>query len=217
MASTRRKAPLCVPRSLQERPVARLLQQLLRKQVNRPPEYQRRNRLMRVTSICAPAMPVHVHRPVDIDRLDRVLVELWLVPQEAVTRADAMVTSGMRLGEALQEWRSQQGIALRRTQGSDTAQAHAPVLCGRGSSFAIYLDTHSFGEGDDLAIMRVDPRNPLFYPAIHSAYDLPASPRVVATIWGQEVSPGSRVAVVHRRHGYPSRTIHGGGPARRAG
>ena len=183
MASTHEKRP-SASGSLQERPVARLLQQLFRKQVTG------RLNISDGTGdesdiYLRTGMPVHVHRPVDIDRLDRVLVEYGLVPQEAVTRADAMVTSGMRLGEALQGMGALNKESLSAVLKDQIRRKLTRLFCVAEGSFAIYLDTHSFGEGDDLAIMRVDPRT-LFYPAIHSAYDLPRVTRELSRLWGQE-------------------------------
>ena len=183
MASTHEKRP-SASGSLQERPVARLLQQLFRKQVTG------RLNISDGTGdesdiYLRTGMPVHVHRPVDIDRLDRVLVEYGLVPQEAVTRADAMVTSGMRLGEALQGMGALNKESLSAVLKDQMRRKLTRLFCVAEGSFAIYLDAHSFGEGDDLAIMRVDPRT-LFYPAIHSAYDLPRVTRELSRLWGQE-------------------------------
>jgi curved DNA-binding protein CbpA len=183
MASTHEKRP-SASGSLQERPVARLLQQLFRKQVTG------RLNISDGTGdesdiYLRAGMPVHVHRPVDIDRLDRVLVEYGLVPQEAVARADAMVTSGMRLGEALQGMGALNRESLSAVLKDQIRRKLTRLFCVAEGSFAIYLDTHSFGEGDDLAIMRVDPRT-LFYPAIHSAYDLPRVTRELSRLWGQE-------------------------------
>jgi len=86
-----------------------------------------------------------------------------------------MVTSGMRLGEALQGMGALNKESLSAVLKDQIRRKLTRLFCVAEGSFAIYLDTHSFGEGDDLAIMRVDPRT-LFYPAIHSAYDCPASP-----------------------------------------
>ena len=183
MASTHEKRP-SASGSLQERPVARLLQQLFRKQVtgclcisdgtgDESDIYLRTG------------MPVHVHRPVDIDRLDRMLVEYGLVPQEAVAHADPMVVGGMRLGEALERMGALNKESLSAVLKDQIRRKLTRLFCVAEGSFAIYLDTHSFGEGDDLAIMRVDPRT-LFYPAIHSAYDLPRVTRELSRLWGQE-------------------------------
>jgi curved DNA-binding protein CbpA len=66
-------------------------------------------------------------------------------------------------------------------------------------SFAIYLGAHSFGEGDELATVRVDPRT-VFFPAIRAAYDVPRATRELSRLWGQEfrlaaVSPSDVAAM----------------------
>jgi len=114
-----------------------------------------------------------------------VLVEYGLVPQEAVTRADAMVTSGMRLGEALQGMGALNKESLSAVLKDQIRRKLTRLFCVAEGSFCHLLDTHSFGEGDDLAIMRVDPRT-LFYPAIHSAYDLPRVTRELSRLVGPE-------------------------------
>jgi curved DNA-binding protein CbpA len=183
MASTHEKRP-SASGSLQERPVARLLQQLFRKQVTG---------CLSITDTTGDesdvylrtGMPVHVHRPMDIDRLDRVLVEYGLVPEAAVAQADAMVVGGMRLGEALQGMGALSRESLSAVLKEQLRRKLTRLFCVAEGSFAIYLDAHSFGEGDDLAVMRVDPRI-LFYSAIHAAYDLPRVTRELARLRGQE-------------------------------
>ncbi len=59
------------------------------------------------------------------------------------------------------------------------------LFCVAEGWFSIDLEPHSFGEGDDLAAMRVDPRT-LFFPAIRAAYDLPRVTRELSRLWGQE-------------------------------
>ena len=164
--------------------MARLLQQLFRKQVTGSLSISdatgdESDIYLRT------GMPVHVHRPVDLDRLDRVLVEYGLVPEEAVARADTMVAGGMRLGEALERTGALSRESLSAVLKDQMRRKLTRLFCVAEGSFAIYLDAHSFGEGDDLAIMRVDPRT-LFYPAIRSAYDLPRVTRELLRLWGQE-------------------------------
>jgi curved DNA-binding protein CbpA len=170
--------------SLQERPVARLLQQLFRKQVTgclsiTDTTGDESNVYLRT------GMPVHVHRPMDIDRLDRVLVEYGLVPEAAVAQADAMVAGGMRLGEALQGMGALSRESLSAVLKEQLRRKVTRLFCVAEGSFAIYLDAHSFGQGDDLAVMRVDPRT-LYYSAIHTAYDLPRVTRELSRLSGQE-------------------------------
>jgi tetratricopeptide (TPR) repeat protein len=184
MASTHEKRP-SASGSLQERPVARLLQQLFRKQVTgclsiTDATGDESNVYLRT------GMPVHVHRPMDIDRLDRVLVEYGLVPEAAVAQADAMVVGGMRLGEALQGMGALSRESLSAVLKEQLRRKLTRLFCVAEGSFAIYLDAHSFGQGDDLAVMRIDPRI-LFYSAIHAAYDLPRVTRELTRLRGQEL------------------------------
>jgi curved DNA-binding protein CbpA len=183
MSSTHEKRP-SASGSLQERPVARLLQQLFRKQItghlcitdqtgDESDVYLREG------------MPVHVHRPVDTDRLDRVLVEFGVVSEDAVARAAPMVAEGMRLGEALERMGVLSKDKLAEVLKQQMRRKLTRLFCVADGGFAIYLKAHGFGEGDDLAAMRVDPRT-LFFPAIRAAYDLPRVTRELSRLWGQE-------------------------------
>ena len=170
--------------SLKERPVARLLQQLLRKQVTG------RLCISDVTGdqsdvYLRVGMPVHVQRPVDTDRLDRVLVEYGVVSEETVARAAPMVVGGMRLGEALERMGALSKDALADVLKEQMRRKLTRLFCVADGSFAIYVEAHGFGEGEDLAAMRVDPRT-LFFPAIRAAYDLPRVTRELSRLWGQE-------------------------------
>jgi len=183
MSSTLERRP-AASGSLKERPVARVLQQLFRKEITG---------CLAIADVTGDqsdvylraGMPVHVHRPVDLDRLDRVLVESGAVSEEAVARAVPMVASGMRLGEALEKL----GALTKETLGTvlkeQMRRKLTRLFCVAEGSFAVYLEPHSFGEGDDLAAMRVDPRT-LLFPAIRAAYDLPRVTRELSRLRGQE-------------------------------
>ena len=170
--------------SLTERPVARLLQQLFRKQVT--------GRLCisdatgdQSDVYLRGGMPVHVQRPVDIDRLDRVLVEYGVVSEEEVAQAGPMIAGGMRLGEALERMGVLHKDKLADVLKEQMRRKLTRLLCVAEGWFSIDLEPHNFGEGDDLAAMRVDPRT-LFFPAIRAAYDLPRVTRELSRLWGQE-------------------------------
>ncbi|HEX7599848.1 MAG TPA: DUF4388 domain-containing protein, partial [Polyangia bacterium] len=170
--------------SLKERPIVRLLQQLFRKQVT--------GCLLVVDEsgdesavYLRTGMPVHVHRPVDTDRLDRVLVECGLVTELAVERAAPMVAGGMRLGEALERMGAISKAALADVLKAQMRRKLTRLFCVADGSFAVFLDPHNFGQGDDHAAMRVDPRT-LYFPAIRSAYDLPRMTRELSRLWGQQ-------------------------------
>jgi len=169
---------------LTERPVARLLQQLFRKQVT--------GRLWISDSTgdqsdiyLRDGMPVHVQRPVDTDRLDHVLVEYGVVLADAVARAEPMVAGGMRLGEALEKMGVLSKEKLGNVLKEQMRRKLTRLFCVAEGWFAIDLHPHDFGQGDDLAAMRVDPRT-LYFPAIRAAYDLPRVTRELSRLWGQE-------------------------------
>ena len=170
MPSTHEQRP-SASGSLTERPVARLLQQLFRKQVT--------GRLWISDSTgdqsdiyLRDGMPVHVQRPVDTDRLDHVLVEYGVVSADAVARAEPMVAGGMRLGEALEKMGVLSKEKLGNVLKEQMRRKLTRLFCVAEGLFAIDLHPHDFGQGDDLAAMRVDPRT-LYFPAIRAAYDLP--------------------------------------------
>jgi len=183
MASTHEQRPSAAG-SLKERPVARLLQQLFRKQVTG---------CLRIVDetgdqsdmYLRAGMPVHVQRPVDIDRLDRVLVEHGLVTERAVELATPMVVSGMRLGEALERMGVLTQETLANVLKTQMRRKLTRLFCVADGSFAIFLEAHAYGEGNDHAIMRVDPRT-LYFPAIRTTYDLPRVTRELSRLWGQE-------------------------------
>ena len=183
MSSTHKKHP-SASGSLKERPVPRLLQQLFRKQVTgrlciSDATGDESEVYLRV------GMPVHVQRPVDTDRLDRVLVEFGVVSEDKVAQAAPMVASGMRLGEALEQMGVLSKDALADVLKEQMRRKLTRLFCVADGSFAVFVEPHSFGEGDDLAAMRVDPRT-LFFPAIRAAYDLPRVTRELSRLWGQE-------------------------------
>ena len=183
MPSTHEQRP-SASGSLTERPVARLLQQLFRKQVT--------GRLWISDSTgdqsdiyLRDGMPVHVQRPVDTDRLDHVLVEYGVVLADAVARAEPMVAGGMRLGEALEKMGVLSKEKLGNVLKEQMRRKLTRLFCVAEGWFAIDLHPHDFGQGDDLAAMRVDPRT-LYFPAIRAAYDLPRVTRELSRLWGQE-------------------------------
>ena len=183
MPSTHEQRP-SASGSLTERPVARLLQQLFRKQVT--------GRLCISDSTgdqsdiyLRDGMPVHVQRPVDTDRLDHVLVEYGVVLADAVARAEPMVAGGMRLGEALEKMGVLSKEKLGNVLKEQMRRKLTRLFCVAEGWFAIDLHPHDFGQGDDLAAMRVDPRT-LYFPAIRAAYDLPRVTRELSRLWGQE-------------------------------
>jgi curved DNA-binding protein CbpA len=96
-----------------------------------------------------------------------------------------MVAGGMRLGEALEKM----GVLSKEKLGDvlkeQMRRKLTRLFCVAEGWFAIDLHPHDFGQGDDLAAMRVDPRT-LYFPAIRAAYDLPRVTRELSRLWGQE-------------------------------
>jgi len=61
-------------------------------------------------------------------------------------------------------------------------------------SYAVFVSPHAYGQGDDLPLMRVDPRS-VFYPGIRAAYDLPRVTQELSRLVGRrfrlaDISPG---------------------------
>ncbi len=166
--------------TLKERPLPRLLQQLYRKQFTGhfvvSDETQDRSEVY-----LREGSPVHVCRPVDTDRLDNLLVEYGLVSAEVLAEASAQVTPGQRLGDLLERMG-----ALDKEKLADVLKAQVTrkltrlFFVGEGH-YAVYLGDHGFGKGDDLPLMRVDPRT-LMYPGIRAAYNLPRVTRELARL-----------------------------------
>jgi curved DNA-binding protein CbpA len=197
MSSTQEERP-SASGSLKERPFARLLQQLFRKQIT--------GRLHIADGAgdesdvyLRAGMPVHVHRPVDPDRLDRVLVEAGVVSAEEVAQVAPMVADGMHLGEALERIGALSKETLAGALEQQLRRQLIRLFRVAQGSFAIYLEAHPFGEGDELTAVRVDPRT-VFFPAIRAAYDVPRATRELSRLWGQEfrlaaVSPSDVAAM----------------------
>jgi hypothetical protein len=168
---------------LKERPLPRLLQQLHRKKFtgrfvitdqtgDQSEVYMREGAL------------VHVGRPVDTDRLDNLLVEYGLVSADVVAQASQQVTSGVRLGEVLDRMGVLDKVKLAQVLKSQLLRKLTRLFFVTEGSYAVYLDSHGYGEGDDLAMMRVDPRT-VIYPAIRAAYDLTRVTRELSRLTGQ--------------------------------
>ncbi len=183
MASSHARRPSAAG-SLKERPLPRLLQQLFRKQVTGCLSITDQTGDLSEVFLRS-GYPVHVHRPVDSDRLDRVLIESGLVTERTVEMALPMVADGLRLGEALERMG-----ALTRETLSDVLKAQVRrkitrLFCVHEGNFEIFLENHSYGEGEEWTTMRVDPRT-LYFLAIRTAYDLPRVTRELSRLWGQQ-------------------------------
>jgi hypothetical protein len=156
--------------TLRERPFPRLLQQLYRKkftgyfviadQTGDESEVYLRD-----------GSPVHVCRPVDTDRLGNLLVEYGVVPAEIVAAASAEVTEGTRMGDVLERMGVLNKQTLAQVLKSQVVRKLTRLFFIAEGTYAVYAAPHNFGEGADLALMRVDPRA-VIYAGIRAAYDL---------------------------------------------
>jgi curved DNA-binding protein CbpA len=116
-------------------------------------------------------LPVHVVRPTDIDRLDRILIGNGLVTAEAIAAADEeVVRTGRRLGEVLVARKLIEKNALAEVLKTQMRRKVTRLFFARQGTFEVFVESHQYGEGDELQLMRVDPRSVL-YPGIRSAYD----------------------------------------------
>ncbi len=170
--------------TLADWPVPGLLQQALRKQLTgRLTIVERSGDENRV--FLREGTPVHVERPVDTDRLDRVLIELKVVPADVVARAGEQVAPGKRLGDVLQGMGALDQVTLADALKLQLRRKLMRLFSVRDGAFAIDVQPHGFGEGPELALMRVDPRL-LFYPAIRASYDLARLDHELARLAGVE-------------------------------
>jgi hypothetical protein len=178
---------------LKERPLPRLLQQLYRKKLTghfvvTDQTGDQSEVYMRDGAI------VHVGRPVDTDRLDNMLVEYGIVSAEVVARASEQVADGTRLGEVLDRMGALDKVKLSQVLKTQVLRKLTRLFFVADGTYAVYVKEHRYGEGSDLALMRVDPRT-VIYPGIRAAYDLPRVTQELSRLVGQrfrlgEVSAG---------------------------
>ena len=169
--------------ALRERPLPRLLQQLYRKQFTGHFVVSDETSDESIVYL-REGSPVHVCRPVDTDRLDNLLVEYGLVPTEIVTQASAQVNEKMRLGDVLERMGALDKQKLAQILKAQVMRKLTRLFFVAEGTYAVYTSPHGFGEGSDLALMRVDPRT-VIYPGIRAAYDLPRATRELARLNGQ--------------------------------
>jgi hypothetical protein len=170
--------------SLKERPLPRLLQQLFRKQITVCLSITDQTGDLSEVFLRSGYL-VHVHRPVDSDRLDRVLIENRVVTERAVEMAAPMVAGGMRLGEALERMGALSKQTLAEVLKTQIRRKVTRLFCINDGNFEIHLENHGYGTGDDWTLTRVDPRT-LYYPAIRTTYDLPRVTRELSRLWSQQ-------------------------------
>jgi hypothetical protein len=192
LADSSAKKP-AVEGTLRERPLPRLLQQLFRKRITGYIVVADQTRDESEVYLRDGA-PVHVRRPVDTDRLDNLLVEYGVVPADLVAAASAQVGPGQRLGDVLERMGLLDRGRLAQVLKAQVVRKLTRLFFVAEGTYAVFVEAHSYGEGDDLPLMRVDPRSVL-YPGIRAAYALPRVTQEVARLVGQrfrlrEVSNG---------------------------
>jgi hypothetical protein len=131
---------------------------------------------------------------VDTDRLGNLLVEYGVVSAEVVAAASAQVTEGTRLGDVLERMGALDRGKLAQVLKSQVVRKLTRLFFVVEGTYAIYVAPHAFGEGGDLALMRVDPRS-VIYPGIRAAYDLPRVTQELTRLLGlrfrlQDLSAG---------------------------
>jgi DnaJ-domain-containing protein 1 len=172
--SSPEKARPAATGTLDERPIPRLLHQLMRKQVTgwlvvREP-VKGGGEGADSTVFLRDGAPVHVQRPDDADRLDQVVAAAGLVSAQVLREVSAALPAGKRLGEVLIE----RGLVAEATL-ADLLKVQMKrklhrLFGSRQGSWAIYVGAHNFGAGGEFREMRVDPRC-LVYEGIRAAYD----------------------------------------------
>lgn len=156
--------------SLKDRPVPRLLQQIFRKRVTGTLVV--RDETEDITRVFVrEGAPVHAERPNDIDRLDNILVERGFINLVQAAEANReVISSGRRLGDLLVVKGLLTREALADVLKAQMRRKVTRLFFSRGGTFEIFTDAHSYGAGDELTLMRVDPRC-ILYPGIRAAYD----------------------------------------------
>jgi tetratricopeptide (TPR) repeat protein len=155
--------------TLQERPLARLLQQLFRKKVTGALVLDDRGEVSRV--YLRDGYPVHVERPSEVDRLDRVLIDCGVLSAEVVQAAQEQSTrSGRRLGEVLAEEGALPAEALADVLKAQLKRKLTRLFALRAGTFQVFVQPHEYGAGPDFPAMRVDPRC-LVLPGLRLTYD----------------------------------------------
>lgn len=155
---------------LADRPVPRLIQQLYRKRVT--------GRLCLADEsgddsvvYLREGSAVHIERPNDLDRLDRVLADTGLVSARVLARAEELSRQqSKRLGLVLVEIGALAPDVLADAIRAQLRRKLIRLFFIRKGRYEVFLHEHDFGNGDELARIRLDPRS-LIYPGIRTAYD----------------------------------------------
>lgn len=155
---------------LADRPLPRLVQQLYRKRVTGRLVIQDEAGDESLVYL-REGSAVHVDRPNDLDRLDRVLVETGLVSQRVVDRAaELSLGQGKRLGQVLLEMNALSPDVLADAIRAQLRRKLIRLFFVRKGRYEVFLHEHDYGRDDEMARIRLDPRS-LLYPGIRTAYD----------------------------------------------
>jgi len=155
---------------LADRPIPRLIQQLYRKRVT--------GRLCLADEsgddsivYLREGSAVHIERPNDLDRLDRVLTDTGLVSERVLARAEELSRQqNKRLGLVLVDLGALAPDVLADAIRAQLRRKLIRLFFVRKGRYEVFLHEHDYGNGDELARIRLDPRS-LIYPGIRTAYD----------------------------------------------
>ena len=164
-----RRPPAVARGRLEERPFPRLLHQLFSKRVTGCLQLIDDSRDESRVYL-RDGVPVHVMRPNDIDRLDQVIMEANLVPTHLVAELSAALPPGRRLGEVLVERGLVSPAGLADALKFQLRRKLLRLFFPQRGQFAVFVEAHNFGVGDEFKETRVDPRC-LMYPGVRAAYD----------------------------------------------
>lgn len=169
MKSVRRGTP-AAEGDLRDRAVPRLLHQLHRRKVTGLVLFVD-NTGDESTLYLRDGTIVHVERPNDIDRLDKVLTDTGLVSGPILQKAQQITqSSGKRLGQVLQEMSVLAPDVLASALRAQIRRKLTRLFFMQDGRYTVYVAPHSFGEGDEMAHVRIDPRV-IVYTGIRAAYD----------------------------------------------
>jgi tetratricopeptide (TPR) repeat protein len=114
---------------------------------------------------------VHIERPNDLDRLDRVLADTGLVSERVLARAEEISRQqNKRLGLVLVDIGALAPDVLADAIRAQLRRKLIRLFFVRKGRYEVFLHEHDYGNGDELARIRLDPRS-LIYPGIRTSYD----------------------------------------------
>jgi len=116
-------------------------------------------------------LPVHVDRPDELDRLDRVFVDTGVVSSKKIGELERVrAERGRRLGEVAVELGMLDEKKLGETLKLQLRRKLTRLFFQQKASFEVFANDHSFALGKDFDLMRIEPRV-VIYSGIRAAYD----------------------------------------------